>query len=1001
MSVRPVIIPLQHVRDEAVGGKAEGLARLIALGLHVPAGFVIQHARPGSLPEDIFAHYNALGGSAVAVRSSAIGEDSVDASFAGQYETILNVEGDAALVEAIEQCLHSIQSSRASSYINHKAADIGAVVSAPPVVVDQPVVLDAGAIPEYSDADLVVEDQDEVIVEVFIEEAEEVLETLNAFYPKWRANHGDKKSLTEVRRAFHTLKGSGRMVKANEVGELAWSIENLLNKIINGPIEANENICVVIDKVIEKVPSMIEAFSKMKVDPQPALSQRLIAAANSLALGEGMLSLDAPATVQSAPVSVAEPVVEMPVVEMAVVVQRMVRASVAGVLFTADPVTNSRKRIIIDAVAGLGEKLVSGEATPDHYVLSRKGKLLEQELLGATPLLSAEQLQQLVQDALHAEQQTGHPLDMEWAFDENGVLCWLQARPITTLGPDLGELNTELLDPKHIYTRCNVSEALPGALCPLTHSVTGRGLEVGMQRLFIDFGILKSVDEKWYVMANFFGHMFMNLSTMSWTSQKAFGNNADDVAMAVCGRVIPELNEGFVKAPLYKRLPVMRKYFSTLFSGAKHRALMLQQVNRVQLPKQQTAFAQWQMIEDKLPEMNSAHHSHLVSSTGSGMMTPLLLGVLAKGKPPADEHHFQLASLLAGADNVESADIASGAECIQQKLLKQNHVNEDFVSVAPELALAYLRSPAAGEAGKEFVDYLARHGHRSISEMDIRMKEWACDPLPLVQSLQNAVRGMLGQDSKRAQKPVNHEAMAAQNFVVRFLVRLAQKTVQGRELSKSRLLFIKQKFKQAYRDLADMMVQENILPDADVIYFLTHEEIGAVLRLRDKGDMAQMRHLVAHAMQRRHALDQQQQLQFPDISRGVPQPVEPDLSQLPGDRMVRGRTVSRGRAVGRAKTALLVSEAVKLQVGDILIAPITDIAWTPYFSLIGGLATDIGSAVSHGAVVAREYGLPAIVKTDIGTRVFEDGEIVVLDADHGILRPASADEAQLFLSQRR
>ncbi len=811
MTSAPRIIPLPQISNEAVGGKAEGLARLIRLGLHVPSGFVIQHAQPGRLPDDLFAHYRDIGGGAVAVRSSAIGEDSADASFAGQYETILNVQGEQALVQAIEHCLQSIANVRASAYKQQKT--------------------DAAA------------------------------------------------------------------------------VENIAG-------------------------------------------------------------------------------------EMAVVVQNMVQASAAGVLFTADPVSNSRQRIVIDAVAGLGEKLVSGEATPDHYVLDRKGVLLEQDLLGSESLLSASQLRQLLEGALYAEQQAGQPLDMEWAFDANGVLCWLQARPITTLGADLGELNTPLLDPQHIYTRCNVSEALPGALCPLTHSVTGRGLEVGMQRMFIDFGILEHEDDKWYVMANFYGHMFMNLSTMAWTSLKAFGTNADDLALAVCGRLIPELNEGFVKPPLWKRLPVLRKYFSTLFSGGKHRERLQQQVQTLQLRPQQTALMQWQMIDEHMDEMYKAHHSHLVSSTGSGMMTPLLLGILAKGQPPADEHHLMVADLLAGADNVESADIALGATRIQQKLLQQQNVSECFVDVTADQALAYLRSTDSGEAGREFARYLQRHGHRSISEMDLRMKEWACDPMPLIHTLQNAVRGLLSQGNVAARTAAsNADAMRAQNAVVRFLVRLAQRTVQGRELSKSCLLGVKQKFKQAYRDLAQLMVAENILPDTDAVYFLTHNELGELLRTGK-------RELVAHALQRRHALDQQQQLQFADISVGVPQPVQPDLTQLPADKLVRGRTVSRGRVVGYAKIALVVSEAEKLQAGDILIAPITDIAWTPYFGLIGGLATDIGSAVSHGAVVAREYGLPAIVKTDIGTQVFQDGDLVVLDADNGLLRPASADEAQSFLATR-
>ena len=112
------------------------------------------------------------------------------------------------------------------------------------------------------------------------------------------------------------------------------------------------------------------------------------------------------------------------------------------------------------------------------------------------------------------------------------------------------------------------------------------------------------------------------------------------------------------------------------------------------------------------------------------------------------------------------------------------------------------------------------------------------------------------------------------------------------------------------------------------------------------------------AVLRREAMKEQQELQFPDVFVGKPEPLQPDLSQLPADKIVRGKTVSRGCITGIAKLAREVSEANKLEAGDILIAPITDIAWTPYFSLIGGLETDIGSAVSHGAVVAREYGLP-------------------------------------------
>jgi phosphohistidine swiveling domain-containing protein len=813
MTKTPKIIPLQEITDQLVGGKAEGLAKLIRFGMNVPSGFVICHAQPGKMPADLERFYQAIGGGKVAVRSSAVGEDSVDASFAGQYETILDVEGTTAIVQAVDHCLRSIQSVHAAAY------------------------------------------------------------------------------------------------KAE----------------------------------------------KMTVD-------------NS---------------------------------EMAVVIQEMVPAAVAGVLFTVNPVSNSRQHVVIDAVSGLGEKLVSGAATPDHYVLDRTGKIIEQDIVGVKPLLSNSQLQKMLKEALSAEDKMGFPLDMEWAIDDDGDLYWLQARPITTLGADINELDTPLLDEKHIYTRCNVSEALPGALCPLTHSVTGRGLEVGMQRLFIDFGILEKTDDNWYVMANFYGHMFMNLSTMAWTSLKAFGTNADDLALAVCGRLIPELNEGFIKPSLLKRLPVLVKYFRTLFSASKHRESLQHRFESLNFSSQRTALAQWQMIDKNMDELYAAHHSHLVSSTVAGMMMPLLLGILAKGKTATDEHHALVAGLLSGAENVESADIAEGAARIQGLLLKQHHIKERFLVVSPKDALAFLRSGDSGEAGKEFARYLTRHGHRSISEMDIRMKEWSCDPLPLVETLQVSVRGLQIQGEKQSNKSSGeNDFYKKQNLVVRKLVDLARNGVIGRELSKSRLVAIKRIFKQGYRELAQMMVTEKYLPEVDALYFLTHQELGECLRSGGKVAGTGCESWGERALLRRKAMEEQQHLQFPDVFVGKPKPLQLDLGSLPAEKIVHGKTVSRGFIIGFAKVARVVGEASKLEAGDILIAPITDIAWTPYFSLIGGLATDIGSAVSHGAVVAREYGLPAIVKTDIGTQVFKDGDIVVLDANNGILRIASEiEQKQFFLRE--
>jgi chemosensory pili system protein ChpA (sensor histidine kinase/response regulator) len=170
---------------------------------------------------------------------------------------------------------------------------------------------DASVKPESIDAPLVIEDYDEEIAEIFIEEAGEVLEAIHEYYPKWREDFSDNASLTEFRRAFHTLKGSGRMAKAIELGELSWSVENMLNRIIDGTIQPSKDLCTVIDAVVEKIPSMIEAFSQLKVDPQPALSERLSKAASAIANGQPLPSLAAPDVSDAVPVleSAAEEIV--------------------------------------------------------------------------------------------------------------------------------------------------------------------------------------------------------------------------------------------------------------------------------------------------------------------------------------------------------------------------------------------------------------------------------------------------------------------------------------------------------------------------------------------------------------------------------------------------------------------------------------------------------------------------------------------------------------------
>ncbi|MGB5809440.1 MAG: PEP/pyruvate-binding domain-containing protein [Polyangiales bacterium] len=782
-------IPLGEVTDEAFGGKAAGLGRLIRDGFTVPDGFVVVDAESGSMPDDLAARYEGIGAGKVAVRSSATGEDSAGASFAGQYETILNVEGLHALEDAIESCVRSVEAAHASAYRTEQTGD------------------------------------------------------------------------------------------ANTV--------------------------------------------------------------------------------------------------MHVVVQTMVDARAAGVLFTADPVSARRDRVVIDAVLGLGESLVSGARTPDHWLYDKTGSLVRAELQDAQPVLDDHERVALLEGALRAEAAQRAPLDMEWAIDHGGRLWWLQARPITQLPADPNELDTKPAG-NAVYTWANIGEMMPGAVTPLTYSVTGRGIDIGMQRMYRSIGSHVPETRGLRYVAMFHGHLFLDLRTLSDLAADVAGSTKAQMCLALCGRDIEELDEP-EPASRWRRTRNGVRYFQMLLSAKRYGRALDELKDSLSLPEAASARSYYEAIDKTLPAIWRAYELHLMSSAAAGALSPILLGIVAKGKEPTGAHHADVAEMLAGATEVESADIAAGAERIVALLARHRDARTSFADADPDAASQWLQSAEAGEAGAEFARYLGRHGHRAVRELELRQQGWAIDPRPVVASLQSGVRARLegaSRQPRRDARTAQPEDVHATHPYLNRLMPIAHGAVRCREHTKSGLVAVTTHFKIAYRELGDRLVREGLLPDQDTVFFLTHEELGRLVR----GEID----LEARAVARRRTTDVQMGLRFPEVFTGRPEPLTEELDRTVGGALV-GRPVSRGVVRGIARVVKTLDEASALRPGEILVAPITDVGWTPYFNLIAGLATDVGSAVSHGAVVAREYGLPAVVNLRVATSRFQTGDRVVLDGDAGTL----------------
>ena len=778
-------VGLDQVRDASMGGKAYGLARLTSMGLAVPPAFVIQDARRGAYPDDLDERHRALGDVAVAVRSSAEGEDGAQASFAGQYDTVLDVVGPEALRAAIDRCVASASTERAQGYRGDRGEDGG-----------------AGA-------------------------------TMN------------------------------------------------------------------------------------------------------------------------------------------VVVQRMVDAVVAGVVFTADPVSARRDLLVIDAVAGLGEALVSGEATPDHYGVSLDGTVVQRQLVGEEALLSDRQIAEIAEQARRAVAHEGHPLDLEWAIDATGVLFWLQARPITTLPADLNEHDSVLPRPDDVLTISNVSEMMPGAVCPLTMSFTGWGIDYGLQHMQVAVGARERIEETWQVTASAYGHLFLNLTGSVVMSAGILGSNADQTAQTICGQLVPELKD-LPPLPLPRRVLNTAKLVRYCLAAPGVVDDFGRELAAFALVPGADAAATWADISGKQSFFDHCMAVHIQSSALSGFLCSIVENMVSgESNASTVTEQAETVRLLAGASGVESAVMLEELDELLDAVAAHGD-SSAFVGVDTPEALAWLRSDDGLAHGLD--RFLERHGHRGYRELCVRDPSWRDDLTPLVQSMQAAVHARRLTGGRRE---IGTEAVdpATLSRGLRWILPKAHDAIRRREHTKSQLVELAHRFQVAFRTLGEQLASEGTLPDADLVCFFTTGELTSFIA-RPTPEAVDL------ALARRAALDHQQRLEFPEISVGLPTPLEPQVLDV-GDGVLQGRPASRGVVEGVVRVAHTLAEAADLAPGEILVTPITDIGWTPYFSLIGGLVTDLGSSVSHGAVIAREYGLPCVVNARQATRYLRTGDRVRLDGDVG------------------
>lgn len=668
-------------------------------------------------------------------------------------------------------------------------------------------------------------------------------------------------------------------------------------------------------------------------------------------------------------------------VAIAVVVQKMVPAAMAGVMFTANPVTGERSEVVVDANPGLGEAVVSGRVTPEHYVLDHWGKVRgftpggrevvisaaagggTRERPGtpaAKPGLVAEQLVELARLGQEAQQHFGRPQDIEWAV-AGGELYVLQSRPMTALPPQPPSLNA-------VQRRVGPFFIEMFQERPYPLDVSG----------WMSRGILAML----HGMAGSVGVVFPRV-------EELLPEDEGVVVQLIPPVPRPTLRTLAAPVSLLRR---SRRYKAEAWTQDPRFALFLGNVER--LNGKDLGIMRWGAVIEFLEECFATMRgiTDLRISYLPGILVPVLkmrFLLLFLGKT-------RLApALIAGAET-RTSQANRALERLASLAAEDPGLSRAFLEAEPRELLDMVEKDPGHRAFREaFEAFQLEYGHReTISVVLSSSPTWSDAPevvLGLVKAMSGERYQTADQTGTALAELKRHPALRYEPVrrTVLAIVESARAGMGFREDSHFYATKAIPPIRRAYRELGRRLVLAGVIDEPDDIYHLRFEELESVTDADDGGALPpslrdRYRPLVLARAAKRRELD------------GIPL-LDPALlfdrdhggrGRRVAGALVSGTPASRGQARGLVRVIRGPAEFGQLRSGEILVCPYTNPAWTPLFQRAAAVVVDAGGLGSHAAIVAREYGIPAVMGTGSGTSVLADGQCVFVDGNLGVVLPA-------------
>jgi pyruvate,water dikinase len=676
---------------------------------------------------------------------------------------------------------------------------------------------------------------------------------------------------------------------------------------------------------------------------------------------------------------------------MGVVLQAMVPAEYAGVMFTSDPVGDP-ECAHIEMVPGLGESLVSGSVTPDVFWVRRK----DLTIAGHTGQIPAF-LEDLARIGMRVERRFGAPQDIEFAFADGEILV-LQSRPVTTsLGfePDDDGFDTSP-DPHAVFISAGIQEMLPEVIPPLLWSINAPMLDDAFRRLMAELDI--TVDDdlgRFLVLGRFRGRAALKLSTLRRAAALVPGGNPDDVDRQYLHRVLTEAPEADPIPPRRRggrlrtgleavRIRARMEQETTLVTDATHLILTLG-VDPAELPVDRL-LTYWTRIRSIAWR---AYAAEISASAGAAAGYRAFESALERWMDPEEASWW--------AQRVTAGPVAArqpGCSCVAEFWdLYAGRVSEEALRETLEGHggdRAAVVTTAMNRASRHFGSRSLYGGvtwdeDRAVVIECFQALAEGVAPDPLVrldhahrerrEAFNDLKKRLRGNWRWRLTRIVTGQLVDLRTRILDRLAADAAELLALREEAKAALLTLGGEERRLILEAAHRLVASGHIQVPEDIELFTHHEVEATLQGHEPVPPIELeRRRAAH----RQALAG---APLPEFFRGRPGVAEADL---PADaEVLEGWAASPGSVRGTARVLAKVADGGALEPGDILVARSTDPSWTPLFMIAGGVVLEEGGPLSHAAIVAREFGLPAVLKVRGATQVITDGEQITVNGTSG------------------